>query len=253
MENQPDTVNVSDIISSINISQDDLNNIKSILDNIPDFSNNMTNVQYFIVLAGLINILNNNIKGSIVELGCNIGGTSIRISKILDLYNSPKTFHVYDTFKGMPAFNQIKDNNINPEFYENTMNCPVSKFAHVMEQVNISRMPIIHQGLFSEINEEEYPNNISFAFFDSHLYDSIYDSFKLIWDKLEVNGIIVIDDYDYEDLPGVKKACIDYFKIINISTKTTYNILYSNYNEIVIQKIYINETGIINTNKILNI
>ena len=122
-----------------------------------------------------------------------------------------------------------------------------------MEQVNISRMPIIHQGLFSQINEDEYPSTISFAFFDSHLYDSIYDSFKLIWDKLQINSIIVIDDYDSDDLPGVKKACIDYFKIINISTITTYNVLYSNYNVIVIQKININDTGLINTNKILNI
>ena len=249
-ESQPDTINVTDIINSINITQDDLNNIRSILDNIPDFSNNMSNVQYFIILASLINVLNNNIKGSIVELGCNSGGTSVRISKILDLYNSLKSFHVYDTFKGMPPHNEIKDNNINPIFLEHSMCCSVSKFSHVMEQLNIGRMPIIHQGLFCEINEDEYPLEICFAFFDSHLYDSIYDSFKLIWDKLQINGIIVIDDYEYTDLPGVKKACIDYFKIINISNTTTYHILYCNYNQLVIQKILID---IINSNKIVNI
>ena len=151
MSNIDDSViNVSDIMNSLNVTQDDLNNIKSILDNIPDFSNNMYNIQYFIVLSSLINILTNNINGAIVELGCNCGGTTIRISKILDLYNCKKSFHVYDTFTGLPKIDVNKDINQ----YEDKMVCSVSKFCHIMEQISIGRMPIIHQGLFGNINEE---------------------------------------------------------------------------------------------------
>jgi len=246
MSNIDDSViNVSDIMTSFNVSQDDLNNIKSILDNIPDFSNNMYNIQYFIVLSSLINIITNNIDGSIVELGCNCGGTTIRISKILDLYNSKKSFHVYDTFTGFPQIDINKDNiTINEDnitINENNMICSVSKFSHIMEQINIGRMPVIHQGLFSEINEDEYPNIISLAFFDSRLYNSIFDSFKFIWDKLSYDGIIVINSYESDDFPGVKKACIDYFQIINTSNNYTYNILYSNYKQIVIQKLKISD------------
>lgn len=265
MSNIDDSViNVSYIMTSLNVTQDDLNNIKSILDNIPDFSNNMYNIQYFIVLSSLINILTNDINGSIVELGCNCGGTTIRISKILDLYNCKKSFHVYDTFTGLPPIDLNKDINQ----YEDNMICSVSKFSHIMEQINIGRMPIIHQGLFSEINEDEYPNQISLAFFDSRLYNSIFDSFKFIWDKLSYKGIIVVNLYDCDKFPGVKKACIDYFQIINTSNIYTYNILYSNYKQIVIQKEIIsnNDTNtdidtnsdidnnsLINTNKFVDI
>ena len=126
MSNIDDSViNVSDIMNSLSVTQDDLNNIKSILDNIPDFSNNMYNIQYFIVLSSLINILTNNINGAIVELGCNCGGTTIRISKILDLYNCKKSFHVYDTFTGLPKIDVNKDINQ----YEDKMVCSVSKFC----------------------------------------------------------------------------------------------------------------------------
>lgn len=53
------------------------------------------------VLRKLIQVLNDNIEGDVVELGCNKGGTSIWIRRILDIYknkfNIDKEFHVYDS------------------------------------------------------------------------------------------------------------------------------------------------------------
>ena len=42
------------------------------------------------ILRKLIDCLNNDLEGDIVELGCNNGGTSYWISLILKLYNSDK-------------------------------------------------------------------------------------------------------------------------------------------------------------------
>ena len=50
--------------------------------------------------------MNDNIEGDVVELGCNKGGTSIWIRRILDIYknkfNIDKEFHVYDSWEGVP-------------------------------------------------------------------------------------------------------------------------------------------------------
>ena len=74
----------------------------------------------------------------------------------------------------------------------------------------------------------------------------LLECLKTVEDYAEKQGnsyeIIVIDDYEHNDYIGVKKACIDYFKIINCSNNSTYNILYSNYNMLVIQKQLINNT-----------
>ena len=42
------------------------------------------------VLRKLVEVLNNNIEGDVVELGCNNGGTSYWIQLILKLYKSDK-------------------------------------------------------------------------------------------------------------------------------------------------------------------
>ena len=98
------TINVSDVMCIFNISQEDFNNIKPILQTIPQINQYNLNIHFFILLSAFIYIHNNNINGSIVELGTCPGEFTIRISKLLDLYNSNKLYHVYDTFTGLPDF-----------------------------------------------------------------------------------------------------------------------------------------------------
>jgi|SaaInlV_165m_DNA_1040744.scaffolds.fasta_scaffold59907_1 O-methyltransferase len=230
-------MDASNIANSLNTDKNSIQIIKKILDETPIFTDMMTPTQHFIVLASLNNVLKNNISGSIVELGCNCGGTSIRISRLIDAYNSSKSYHVYDTFMGLPMPNSEKDNGINPDYKKGSMYCPISRYANILEQLNVKKMPVIHQGLFAEINVDEYPNKICFAFFDGDIYDSIIDSFKAVWNKLSIGGLIVIDDYKFPTLPGVERACTDYFKIIdNMKNGTSYRILYSENCEIVIEK-----------------
>lgn len=45
-----------------------------------------------------------------------------------------------------------------------------------------------------------------FAYLDGDYYRSILDPLKLIWKHLAPGAIIVVDDYQNEQLPGVRKA-----------------------------------------------
>lgn len=231
-------MDVSQIANNLRLDTNSINIIKKILDDTPIFTDMMTPTQHFIVLSALNNTLRNNINGDIVELGCNCGSSSIRISKLMNAYKSNKSYHVYDTFMGLPSPNIVKDDGINPDYKQGSMYCPISRYTNILEQLGIQRMPVIHQGLFSEINSNEYPDKISFAFFDGDIYDSIIDSFNAVWNKLSIGGLIVIDDYKFPTLPGVERACIDYFKIIdNMKNGTGYKIMYTGHYEIVIEKI----------------
>ena len=83
---------------TIEISQ----KIKNIIETTPIISGMVTKEQVSLILNNLDKTLTSNIIGDIVELGCNVGTTSIFIRKILDIYRSSKIFHVYDSFEGLP-------------------------------------------------------------------------------------------------------------------------------------------------------
>jgi len=44
------------------------------------------------------------------------------------------------------------------------------------------------------------------------MYESILNSFEKVYDKMSIGGIIVIDDYNWEVTPGVKKATEEFLK-----------------------------------------
>ena len=198
-------------------------------------------------LRKLIDCLNNNLKGDIVELGCNNGGTSYWICIILKLYNSSKKLHVYDSWEGVPdknandnlknqknIKNQIGGNGeirtVGDQIYINencwkrgACQCSRTQFIELFKNNNdklpISyneiiidkiELPIIHSGWIKDIPDNEYPDKICFAYFDGDLYSSIIDSFNKVYHKCVQNSIIVIDDCGDNTLVGVQNACIDF-------------------------------------------
>ena len=59
---------------------------------------------------------------------------------------------------------------------------------------------------FSDLTEKDIPDKIAFAFLDGDYYESIVTPLRLIWDNVTPGGIIVIDDYDNQALPGAARA-----------------------------------------------
>lgn len=188
------------------------------------------------VLRKLIEVLNNNIPGDIVELGCNNGGTSFWIQTILNKYNSIKTYHVYDSWEGVPNkhYNDTTENFINhivPQIGGNKMvrdifktieinnswkqgdtKTPRESFINTFKNNSNLKLPVIHSGWFKDIPDNEYPDKICFAYFDGDFYTSIIDSFNKVYNKMVPGGIIVIDDCGDNTLIGVKNACNDFLK-----------------------------------------
>jgi len=80
----------------------DKNKIINLIESKGIISSMMTKHQIFGVIYYLDKILNAKLEGDIVELGCNIGTTSLYIRTIMDIYNSKKEFHVYDSWEGLP-------------------------------------------------------------------------------------------------------------------------------------------------------
>ena len=68
------------------------------------------------------------------------------------------------------------------------------------------KVPMIKKAWFSELEDEDLPEKIAFAFLDGDFYESIKDSLRLVEKKLLPGGIVLVHDYTNEALPGVAKA-----------------------------------------------
>lgn len=164
-----------------------------------------------VILTNLKKVLDSEVEGDIVELGCNVGTTSLFIRKLLDHYKSGRKFHVYDSFEGLPEGN-MKDKSFS-KFQYKKGECRTDEKVFINNfKVARLELPKIHKGWFGKIPNKEYPKKIAFAFFDGDFYDSILDSFEKVYYKMVKNSRITIHDYQWKTLPGVEKACIKFLK-----------------------------------------
>lgn len=170
----------------------------------------MTASELSSVLSNLEAVLVEGVEGNVVELGCHIGNTSIFIRRLLDQFENvdkmePRSFHVYDSWEGLPQKDETKDGFCR-WFYQGALAAPQASFARKFRRACL-RAPIQHKGWFIDA---DYPEKIGFAFFDGDFYQSVLNSFEMVYPRLTPGARIVIDDYGSELLPGCKMACDDF-------------------------------------------
>lgn len=166
------------------------------------------------VLLELRRVVAADVPGHVVELGCFAGGTTVMVRRLLDaLGERDRELHVYDSWQGVPGPSG-QDAPAIPGvvgFGRGDCACARESFEQRFAAEGLS-LPRVHSGWFAEIPDEEYPSPIAFALFDGDLYSSIVDSFAKIYPKLSRGARVVVDDYEWERLPGVKLACRDFLR-----------------------------------------
>jgi O-methyltransferase len=155
----------------------------------------------------LLDCIDNNIDGDVVELGCFVGESSKYLRKSIEQSESSKKLYVYDSFEGLPELTKYEEGT---GWREGTLNTTEDILTKNFVQ-NGLELPIITKSWFKDIPNERLPEKISFAFLDGDFYNSIYDSLTKIYDRVENGGYICFHDYDRNDLPGVKAAIVDFF------------------------------------------
>jgi O-methyltransferase len=152
------------------------------------------------------------VPGDIVEFGCYAGTTSLFIRRLLDQTgeSAKRTFHVYDSFEGLPPKTGPDESPAGTDFQAGKLSVSKKEFLQQFRAANL-RPPIVHKGWFNQLTEKDVPPLIAFAFLDGDFYDSVMDSLKLVWPHLSPGGVILIDDYAREALPGPERALRNYF------------------------------------------
>lgn len=156
-----------------------------------------------IILRELETTLKNGVGGDVVEFGCYVGTTSVFLAERLK--STDKKLYLYDSFEGLPPKTSEDDSPAGLQFKTGELLATKRQLITNLKQANVP-MPRITKGWFSNLDKEDVPAEISFAFLDGDYYRSVHDPLALIWNSLASGAIIIVDDYANEALPGAAKA-----------------------------------------------
>jgi hypothetical protein len=163
------------------------------------------------VLYALSEVLH-DIPGDVAELGVYTTGSC----RLLAMCNPHKKVYAFDTFEGMPW----DDEHGNHKAGDFTVN-QESVFRLLNGHENI----IVRKGIFPETAKDLAHNQYSLVHIDADIYQSTKFALEYFWPRLEPNGALVFDDWQYDGTRGVKKAVDEYFgdTIDHIRLQAYYN------------------------------
>lgn len=219
-------------------------------------SDQVNKAQVETILRELQKVLEKEVEGAVVEFGCYIGTTSLPIRRYLDAYTadchfdrshrrsgeippaeastktseqtrntSPRVFHVYDSFEGLPPKSAHDASGAGEQFTAGELAVSKKQFLHEFHKAGL-QPPIVHKGWFGDLSEQDIPAQIAFAFLDGDFYESIRDSLRLVLPHMQKDSTIVIDDYAREALPGAAKAAHEYFSPSTVTVAHNLGIIH---------------------------
>ena len=148
------------------------------------------------------------VPGDFVEFGCYKGDTSLLLAELLvenHVEKSVKKLWIYDSFEGLPE-KRVEDRSVlGVAFRAGELGVTKREVKGRFLRAGLP-VPVIRKKWFADLNEEDVPERIAFAFLDGDFYESIRDSLKLVVPRISEGGVIVVHDYTNPALPGVKKA-----------------------------------------------
>lgn len=143
-----------------------------------------------------------SIKGDILEVGVWRGGTAGLIASKAKINGMKKKVYLADTFEGVVKISKADT------FYKGGEHDDTSE--KIVRELLSDRLNLSNYELLTGIFPEETGKIVEdkrfcFCHIDVDVYDSAKDITNWIWDKLEIGGIIVYDDYGFNTCDGVTR------------------------------------------------
>ena len=167
-------------------------------------------------------IVKNNLKGDLVECGVWKGGCSLAMAMVLKDLKVNKKIFLFDTFMGMTEptdYDKTCDDVSAKKKFEESQTSSQNKWCYAsiedvkeeFRKLNLENNVVFIKGdvLDTLNNEENIPNRISLLRLDTDWYESTKHEMRILFPRLQKNGILLIDDYGHWQ--GTRKAIEEYF------------------------------------------
>jgi hypothetical protein len=140
-------------------------------------------------------VLHQHVQGDVVEVGCNLAGTAIVASRMLDRLGATKRYVCYDTFGGFTTEQFASDRAAGtPQRDRHAFSANSKSLVEkILRQHAAVRVELV-QGDITKLPEDVFPNKISVCLLDVDLSEPTYVALSRLYPKLSEGGVIVIDD-----------------------------------------------------------
>lgn len=170
-------------------------------------------------------VLKHDIPGAFVESGVWMGGSSMAAASTLVKHGvTDREMYLFDTFEGIPAPGEhdglVGDWRSVEEWWETEnakpdsapfLDAPVETVRANMALTgyDLNRVHLV-PGLVQETLPVSAPEQIAFLRLDTDWYESTKVELELLFPRLSVGGVLIIDDYGYTK--GARKAVDEYLR-----------------------------------------
>jgi len=157
-------------------------------------------------------IIQGDIPGDFAELGIGQGGTSVFFARLAKKFD--RNFLAVDSFEGLPPPDMTnKDNHY---FVEGDYRPPegidqLAQFMKWKSKFDVEDSLFVEKCFFKDLVIPKEFDKFAFVHLDSDLYDSVYDSLELMWDRISPGGCVAIDDF-FHHAQGPARAVSDFFR-----------------------------------------
>lgn len=147
-------------------------------------------------------------EGVLAEVGVYKGGSL----KLIADKNPGRVIFGFDTFEGLPEEQWSIAEIHQPKEFSDTSLEAVEKFIN-------NKQVRLFKGLFPQSAEGLENHVFGFVHIDTDFYEAVKQSLEWFWPRMIKNGIIVFDDYNWPNCPGVKKALEEFGQPIHPAAK----------------------------------
>jgi hypothetical protein len=181
-------------------------------------------------------IIESKIEGDVLDIGVYEGYSSVlAMNMLVFLGNTSRKFYLYDTFEGMPE-PTIEDGDRINHLYEKQkdgaapgetgwVKCSLEKVKmHVNENTTYPKNNIVYvKGMVEDTLPTNTHQKIAYMRLDTDFYSSTKAELEYLYDKLEIGGVVIVDDYASK-FAGCTKAVDEFFLSRGIE-KNQFNLL----------------------------
>jgi len=150
------------------------------------------------------------IEGDFAECGAYLGSSAFFIAK-----QRSKKVYLFDSWEG------LSDPTIQDGTYwkKGDLRSDLEKAMQNLRHFeNVEYLKGWIPSRFNEVQNKTF----SFVHIDVDIYEPTKDSLNFFWERLTPGGVLICDDYGFENCPGARKAMDDFFagfsKIISLPT-----------------------------------
>jgi hypothetical protein len=158
-----------------------------------------------------------DVPGAVVEIGCNLGGTTSIAFRMLKRINSSKSYSCIDTFEGFVNSQFSHDAQLGTPLKDRHLFAGNSRrlVKKVLSQHGCADVQLI-QGDIIKLKDDMLPGSCSVVLIDVDLVEPTYAALNKFWPRLSPGGIILVDDCLETSSWKAKVAYVKFCKVHNL-------------------------------------